>query len=100
MKKRIFLIFIILSLVCSFTFAKGKKYNSTELQPIIEQFLQSGSYIRIGDTYSRYKTKNVITDIVFEGEILYISFSDGKTYKYALEYWTFTLDKNNNLLID
>lgn len=94
------LIFIILSLVCSFTFAKGKKYNSQELQPIIEQFLQSGSYIRIGETYPRYRTKNVITDIVFEWEVLYISFSDGKTYKYDLERFTFELDKNNNLLIN
>lgn len=100
MKKRIFLIFIILSLVCSFTFAKGKKYNSKELQPVIEQFLQSGTYIKLGEIDSRYRTKNVISYIHFESEILYITFTDGITYKYDLPYFTFELDKNNNLIIN
>lgn len=100
MKKRIFLILIVLSLFCCNTFAKGKKYNSQELQPIIEQFLQSGTYIKIGDKYPRYRTKNVITDLFFEWEVLYISLSDGNTYKYDLDYFTFELDKNNNLLIN
>lgn len=100
MKKRIFLILIVLSLFSSFSFAKGKKYNSQELQPVIEQFLQSGTYMKIGDKYPRYRTKNTITDLFFEWEVLYISYSDGKTYKYDLDYFNFELDKNNNLLIN
>lgn len=99
MKKKLVLILMFLLLVCPL-FATGQKYSCRELTPMIERFLQYGTYVKIGETYPRYKLKNNIYDLCFEGETLVIVFSDGTKAELKLKIFTFELDKNNNLIIN
>lgn len=104
MKRKLFVMILVVHLAVGFMFsAEPKKANNRkDLQPIIEKFLDSGTYIKREFPLiesANYDFKQCIQNIYISEKEIEFVFNNNVHTSYIINRFYFELDENNNLII-